>query len=72
LLQDHHVIDEARRNTEMPRRFPVAIAFIHKRDDTLTQLDRMRLAHDASPSMGKVNHKSDKMKIPNPVRRDTL
>ncbi|MEB2848137.1 hypothetical protein VKY48_27290 [Endobacterium cereale] len=38
---DHHVVDEPMRNAEMQRRFPVAVAFIHKRSDTLTQLDRL-------------------------------
>lgn len=36
----------------MPRCLSITIAVIHKRNDTLTQLDRMRLARGASPSMG--------------------
>lgn len=71
-VQDHHVVDEPGRNPEMPGGFPVAIAFIHKRNDTLTQLHRMRLAHGASPSMRTVNHRSSKTGILNPVCRDTL
>lgn len=71
-MQDHHVIDETRRNAKMPRGFPVTVALIHTRNDTLTQFDRMRLAHGASPFIGKVNHKSHKTGNPNPVRRDTL
>jgi hypothetical protein len=57
-MQDHHVVDEPRRNPEMPGSLPVAVALFHKRNDTPTQLDRMRLAHDGSPPMGKVNHRS--------------
>jgi len=71
-VQDHHVVDEPGRNPEMPGGFPIAIAFIHKRDDTLTQLQRMRLAHGASPSMRTGNHRSSKTGILNPVCRDTL
>jgi hypothetical protein len=48
----------------MPSRFPVAVALLHKRNDTLTQLDRMRLAHGDSPSMRRVNHKSGLTGIP--------
>jgi len=71
-MQDHHVIDEPRRNPEMPSGFTVAMPFIHKRNDTLTQLDRMRLAHGVAPSMGKKNHGSTDLEIPNLVWRDTL
>ncbi len=71
-MKDHHVVDKARRNTEVPRRFSMTIAVIHKRNDTLTQLDRMRLAHGASPSMGRVNHRSRQTEILNPVSCDTL
>lgn len=34
-MQHHHVVDEPGRSPEMPGGFPVAIAFIHKRNDTL-------------------------------------
>jgi hypothetical protein len=44
----------------MPRCFSISTAVIHKRNDTLTQLDRMRLAHGASSSMATVNHRSAK------------
>jgi hypothetical protein len=71
-MQDHHVVDEPRRNPEMPSRFAIAMSFIHKGNDTLTQLDGMRLAHGASPSMSKVNHRSGQMGILNPVSCDTL
>jgi hypothetical protein len=71
-MQDHHVVDEPRRNPEMPSGFTIAMPFIHKRNDTLTQLDRMRLAHGASPSMGKKNHGSADLEIPNLVWRDML
>ncbi len=60
------------RNTEMPRRFPIAVAFVHKRNDTPTQLYRMRLAHGGSPSIAKEKHKSDQTVTTNPVNRDTL
>jgi hypothetical protein len=63
-VKDHHVVDEMGRNAEMPSRLPVTISLINKRNDTLTQLDRMRLAHGVSPSMGTVNHKSPKTGIP--------
>jgi hypothetical protein len=42
----------------MPGGFAVSIAFLDKRNNTRTQLDRMRLAHGGSPSMGKLNHRS--------------
>jgi hypothetical protein len=70
--QDHHVVDEPRRNPEMPSRFTMAVAFLDKRNDTRTQLYRMRLAHGRSPSMSKVNHKSVSNGILNHVSRDTL
>jgi hypothetical protein len=57
-LQNDHVIHKSRRNTEMSGGCPVTIAFLDKRNNTRTQLDRMRLAHGGSPSMGKWNHKS--------------
>lgn len=57
-MQDHHIIDKSRGHPEMPSRLPMAVAFFYKPNDTRTQLDRMRLAHGGSPSMGKVNHKS--------------
>jgi hypothetical protein len=38
--------------------FPVTIAFLDKRNNTRTQLERMRLAHGGSSSMPKWNHKS--------------
>jgi hypothetical protein len=57
-MQDHHVVDKSRRHPEMPSCLPMAVAFFHKPNDTRTQLNRMRLAHGGSPSMGKVNHKS--------------
>ncbi|GAA5544051.1 hypothetical protein Brsp02_04693 [Brucella sp. NBRC 113783] len=56
----------------MPSGFPVTIALIHKRNDTLTQLNWMRLAHGASPSMRQVNHRSSQTGIPNPVNSDML
>jgi hypothetical protein len=71
-LQDHHVVDEAGRNAEMPRSLPMTVALIYKRNDTLTQLNRMRLAHGASPSMGRVNHRSPQTGTLNPVSCDTL
>jgi len=72
LMQDHHVVDEPRRTPEMPNGFTVAMPLIHKRNNTLTQLYRMRLAHGASPSMGKVKHTSSQTGIMNPVNGDTL
>ncbi|WP_235915132.1 hypothetical protein [Brucella anthropi] len=71
-MQDHHVVDEPRRTPEMPNGFTVAMPLIHKRNNTLTQLYRMRLAHGASPSMGKVKHTSSQTGIMNPVNGDTL
>lgn len=71
-MQDHHVVDEPRRHPEMPGRLPMTVAFIYKPNDTRTQLDRMRLAHGGSPSMGKVNHKSTSQGIPNLKSCDTL
>jgi hypothetical protein len=40
-LQDHHVIDELRRNPEVPRRFPMSVPLLHKRDNTTAKLHRM-------------------------------
>ena len=71
-MQDHHVVDEPWRDPEMPGGFPVAVAFFNKRNDTRTQLDRMRLAHGGSPSRGEVNHASAQTGIPNPVSCETL
>jgi hypothetical protein len=71
-MQDHHVVDEPRRNPEMPSRFPMAIAFLDKRNDTRTQLYRMRLAHGRSPSMSTMNHNSLSEGILNRVSRDML
>jgi hypothetical protein len=71
-VKDHYVIDEPRRHPKMPGSLPIAVAFLHKRNDTRTQLDRKRLAHGGSPSMAKVNHKSTKCGILNLVRSDTL
>ncbi|MBU4551391.1 MAG: type II toxin-antitoxin system HicB family antitoxin, partial [Hoeflea sp.] len=48
------------------------VAFLYKPNDTRTQLDRMRLAHGGSPSMGKVNHKSISQGIPNLKSCDVL
>jgi hypothetical protein len=71
-MQDHHVVDEPRRHPEVPGSLSMAVAFFNKRNHTRTQLDRMRLAHGSSPSMGKVNHKSGKNGILNQIGRDTL
>jgi hypothetical protein len=71
-MQDHHVVDEPRRNPEMPSRFTMAIAFFDKRNNTRTQLYRMRLAHRHSPSMSTMNHNSLIEGILNHVNRDTL
>ncbi|MCZ4291908.1 hypothetical protein [Hoeflea alexandrii] len=71
-MHDHHVVDKSRRHPEMPSRFPMAVAFFYKSNDTRTQLDRMRLAHGGSPSMAKVNHKSISQGIPNLNSRDAL
>jgi len=49
----------------MPGGFPITIAFLDKGNNTRTQLDRMRLAHGRSPSMGQVNHKSQTLRILN-------
>ncbi len=40
-----HVIDEFRRNPEMPGRLPVTMTFVNKRDNTVSQLNRMWLTH---------------------------
>ncbi|MBB3980344.1 hypothetical protein GGQ64_005598 [Rhizobium azooxidifex] len=56
----------------MPGSLPVAVTLFHKRNDTRTQLDRMRLAHGGSPSMGKVNHKANECGILNPVSCELL
>jgi len=71
-MQNHHVVDKSRRHPEMPSRLPMAVAFFYKPNDTRTQLDRMRLAHGGSPSMGKLNHKSISKGIPNLKSCDTL
>lgn len=71
-LQDHHVVDEARRNPEMSRSLPVRVAFLYKRNDTLTQFHRMRFAHDESPAFTEVNQKSVDMGILNLKTGDTL
>jgi hypothetical protein len=71
-VQDHHVVDEPRRHPEVPGSLSMAVAFFNKRNHTRTQLDRMRLAHGSSPSIGKVNHKSGKNGILNQIGRDTL
>jgi hypothetical protein len=52
-LQDHHIVDEPRRNPEMPGGFTMAIAFRYKRNHSHTQLHWMRLAHGRPPSMAK-------------------
>lgn len=44
-LQFDQIVHEARRNAEMSRCFPMPVAFFDKRNDTHTQLYRMRLAH---------------------------
>ncbi|MDP2732746.1 MAG: hypothetical protein Q8O63_06505 [Hoeflea sp.] len=71
-MPDHHVVDKPRGHPEMPSRLPMAVAFLYKPNDTRTQLDRMRLAHGGSPSMGKVNHKSTTQGIPNLKSCDVL
>lgn len=43
--QFDHVIDEFRRNPEMTRRFPVAVPFVDKANNTLSQLYRMWFTH---------------------------
>jgi len=40
-----HVIDKFRRNPEMPRRVPVAMALIDKPNNARAQLNRMLLTH---------------------------
>jgi hypothetical protein len=71
-MPDHHVVDKSRRHPEMPGCLPMAVAFLYKPNDTRTQFDRMRLAHGGSPSIGKVNHRSACMGIPNLNSCDTL
>jgi hypothetical protein len=56
----------------MPSRLTMAVAFFYKPNDTRTQLNRMRLTHGGSPSMGRVNHKSFRPGIPNLKSCDTL
>tara|TARA_R110002049_G_scaffold218300_1_gene389750 strand:+ start:199 stop:402 length:204 start_codon:yes stop_codon:yes gene_type:complete len=41
------------------------LPYFYKPNNTRTQLDRMRLAHGGSPSMGKVNHRSRRLGILN-------
>jgi hypothetical protein len=50
-VQNHHIVDEPRRNPEMPGCFTMAIAFLYKRNHSHTQLYWMRLAHGRPPSM---------------------
>jgi len=71
-MQDHHVVDKSWRHPEMPGCLPMTVAFFYKPNDTRTQLDRMRLAHGGSPSMGKLNHKSRSLGIPNLKSCDVL
>jgi hypothetical protein len=52
-VQDHHVVDESRRDPEVPGCFTMTIAFFHKRNHSLTQLHWMRLAHGRPLSMAK-------------------
>lgn len=40
-LQDHLVIDELRRNPEVPRRFTMPAPLLHKRDNSAAKLHRM-------------------------------
>ena len=40
-FQLHHVVNEARRHPEMPRGSAVAVAFLDKRNNATTQLNRM-------------------------------
>jgi len=44
-LQLDQIVHKARRNAEMPRCFPMPVAFFDKRNDTHSQLYRMRFAH---------------------------
>lgn len=40
-LQDHHVIDELRRNPEVPRRFTMPVPLLDKGDNATAKLHRM-------------------------------
>jgi len=71
-MQDHHVVDKPGRHSKMPGGLTVSVTFFHKRNDTRTQLDRMRLAHGGSPSMAQVNHKLSAREILNLKKRDLL
>lgn len=44
-----HIVHETWRNPEVPRRLPVRITFVYERDDPLSQLHRMWLAHLMPP-----------------------
>ena len=68
-LQLHKIVHKPRRHTKVTRRLPVAVAFLHKRNNAATQLDRMRLAHCGSPSN---RNESPKLQTVNPFIRDAL
>jgi hypothetical protein len=48
-LQIHQIVHKTRRYPEMPGRRPVAVIFLHKRNNPASQLHRMRPAHRRSP-----------------------
>jgi hypothetical protein len=50
-----HVVHKPGRDPEMTRRLPMAVAFIDKRNDPLTQLNRMWLTHLYPPYLTQKN-----------------
>jgi len=69
-----HVVHKLRRCPEMPRRFAMAIPLINKRNNALTQLKWMWLAHSCPLYLlsSRGNHKKDAMGILNLVGPDML
>jgi len=57
----------------MRRSEPMCMTLFNKCNNTLAQLNRMRLAHNLSPlSILKENHKSNDLGIMNHIKRNTL
>ena len=72
-LQDHHVIDEARRNPKVPRRLSMPMTFFNKGDHSTAYFHRMWLTHSNPQSLVRSeNHKAFNLGILNRNRRDLL
>ena len=71
-FQNHHVVYKSRRYPKMRRRKPMAVTFLNKSDNALTQLNRMWLAQKTLLVKNKGNQSSLQNEIMNLIKGDTL